>query len=58
MCFALSITYFLFPAHAGIIPTYCNEKIAWQTIPRTRGDNPTLKFVPLGPTFYSPHTRG
>ena len=48
----------LFPAHAGMILDKASAEAARDTIPRTRGDDPTDgDAVPSG-LAYSPHTRG
>ena len=50
--------FYLFPAHAGVIPILEAVLRIALSIPRTRGGDPTSreKYATLRP--YSPHTRG
>ncbi len=48
----------VFPAHAGMdrIPLACSR--SFRGFPRTRGDGPDDNMGQIGPSQFSPHTRG
>ena len=50
--------YKLFPAHAGVIPTAPKKIERRDTIPRTRGGDPSVGILNTIRDHYSPHTRG
>ena len=48
----------LFPAHAGVIPLLVCVVMAYTTFPRTRGGDPSRRFLDVLQNGFSPHTRG
>ena len=48
----------LFPAHAGMNRIHTIDIIDFETVPRTRGDEPLVSPYLSGASFCSPHTRG
>ena len=48
----------LFPAYAGVILLYDDEKLKNQSFPRIRGGDPIVRKASFDPEFFSPHTRG
>ena len=48
----------LFPAHAGVIPSQPPCHIEQTAFPRTRGGDPNLFLLLMVRSFFSPHTRG
>ena len=48
----------LFPAHAGVIPHWCEWQPRFIPFPRTRGGDPRDRLCGIIDTIFSPHTRG
>ena len=48
----------VFPAHAGMNRQTCDLSFLPASVPRTRGDEPTLQELVLEQMKCSPHTRG
>ena len=48
----------LFPAHAGVIPSYQVLCAKRQAFPRTRGGDPFYRLLADVGELFSPHTRG
>lgn len=52
------MTFLLFPAHAGVIPSRTAASITHRPILRTRGGDPEVSVDISASEIYSPHTRG
>ena len=48
----------LFPAHAGVIPTWRISSRPWRTFPRPRGGDPGYGTIWRRVNGFSPPTRG
>ena len=48
----------VFPAHAGMSRGFEDDRAAYCSFPRTRGDEPQIANAIPGGAGFSPHTRG
>ena len=58
MTIVLSVEVIVFPAHAGVIPTYQMQQLAEARFSRTRGGDPNDRGYRIRLWMFFPHTRG
>ena len=51
-------SFILFPAYAGVIPSFLAVAVFSLSFPRIRGGDPKFKNMHRTVTGFSPHTRG